>query len=138
MPSRYGSIKSSHVHFGTADRENHIKGAVSSSSTQSSEIPNMRNEGARFGYFQPHHTQEHYKRKPTTEPQTCLTAKNLNKCNIDNLCLMTAPPIGRQRAKRNRTKLYARIKHSMLTFTSTSVNKNNSFYNSKEQTYTYI
>ena len=62
-------------------------------------------------------------------PQT----KKLNKCSIDKLCLMTASPIGRQRAERNRTKLYARIKHSMLIFTSISVNKNNSFYNSEGQ-----
>ena len=46
---------------------------------------------------------------------------------------MTAPPKGRQRAERNRTKLYARIKHLMLIFTSISVNKNNSFYNSEGQ-----
>ena len=65
--------------------------------------------------------------------QTCPAAKKLNKCSIDKLCLMIAAPIGRQRAERKRTKLYARIKHLMLIFTSISVNKNNSFYNSEGQ-----
>ena len=46
---------------------------------------------------------------------------------------MTALPIGRQRTERNKTKLYARTKHSMLIFTSISVNKNNSFYSSEGQ-----
>ena len=59
--------------------------------------------------------------------------KKSNKCSIDKLCLTTTPPLVRQRAQRNRTKLYARIKHSMLIFTSISVNKNNSFFNSDEQ-----
>ena len=45
---------------------------------------------------------------------------------------MTAPPIGRQGAERNRTKLHERIKHSMLMFTRKLV-KNNSFYNSDGQ-----
>ena len=44
---------------------------------------------------------------------------------------MTAPPIGQQIAERNRTKLCARIKHSVLIFTRISVNKNNSFHNSE-------
>ena len=56
--------------------------------------------------------------------------KKISKCSNDSLCLMTAPPIGRQRAQRNTTK---RIKHSMPIFTSISVNKNNSFYNSEGQ-----
>ena len=48
---------------------------------------------------------------------------------------MIAPPIGRlwMETERNRTKLYTHIKHSMLTFTSISVYKNNSFYNSEGQ-----
>ena len=68
-------------------------------------------------------TQEHYKGEPTMGPQTCLRTKNLNKCSIAKLSQMTAPSVGLQRANRNRIKLYAYVKHSMLTFTRKSVNK---------------
>ena len=40
--------------------------------------------------------------------------KNLNKCSTEKLCLITSPPIDRQRTEGKRTKIYARIKHSML------------------------
>ena len=98
---------------------------------QHSVLGNSQHVGARFGHFQLHHTQVQCKREPTTGSKTCLITKNLNKCSIDKLCQIIAPPIGRQRAERNRSKLYARIKHSMRIFTSISVNKNNSFSNTE-------
>ena len=64
--------------------------------------------GTRFGLLQPHYTKGQCKQEPTTGPQTCLTTKNLNKYSIDKLCLMTVPPIGQQRAERNRTKALSR------------------------------
>ena len=103
------------------------QGDVSSSSTQPSKIFII------FAHFQLHHTQVEYKRKTTVRPKTCLARTDLNRCRNDKLCLMTALPIGRQRAGRNRTKFYACIKHLMLIFTSITVNKNNSYYNSSGQ-----
>ena len=70
---------------------------------------NSQHIGASFGHFQSHHTQVQYKREPSMGPQTCLTTKNLNKCSIYKLCLITVPPIDRQRAKRNRKKNYMRV-----------------------------
>ena len=49
------------------------------------------------------------------------------KCSNDKLCLMIAPPIGRQMAERNRTKVFACINSLTLLFKSISVNKNNSY-----------
>ena len=46
---------------------------------------------------------------------------------------MTTPSIRRHSAERNRTKVYASVKHSMLMFTNISVNKNNPSYNSIDQ-----
>ena len=89
--------------------------------------------GAPFGHFQPHHTKVEYKRKRTMGPQTCLTIKHLSKFSNSKLCLMPAEQIGRQRERRNRTKVYVRIKHSMLMLTSIPVNKNKSTYNSAGQ-----
>ena len=100
---------------------------------QHSVFGNSQHLGARFGHIQPHHTQAQHKWEPTTVPKTCLATKNLNKCSIDKFCLMTGPPVGQQRVERNRTKLYARIKYSMLIFISISFNKNNSFCNSEGQ-----
>ena len=68
-------------------------------------------------------------------PQTCLRTKNLNKCSIAKLSQMTAPSVGLQRANRNRIKLYAYVKHSMLTFTRKSVNKIISFTILKDKKY---
>ena len=59
--------------------------------------------------------------------------KILNRCIIVKFCLTTAPSIGLKKTERNRTNLHARIKYSMLMFTSISDNKNNSFYNSDGQ-----
>ena len=118
-----------HVPFKTADnspdRENHIR--KGRQQFQLSVLGNFQHVGTHFGYFQPHCTQVENKRELTTGPQTYLTTKNLDECTIDKLCLMTASSIGRKRAERNRTKLYARIKHSMFIirknqFTSISVN----------------
>ena len=124
-----------HVPFKTADnspdRENHIR--KGRQQFQLSVLGNFQHVGTHFGYFQPHCTQVENKRELTTGPQTYLTTKNLDECTIDKLCLMTVPPKGRHRAERNRTKLYARIKHSMLVFTSISVNKKYSSYNSVRQ-----
>ena len=114
-----------HVPFKTADnspdRENHIR--KGRQQFQLSVLGNFQHVGTHFGYFQPHCTQVENKRELTTGPQTYLTTKNLDECTIDKLCLMTVPPKGRHRAERNRTKLYARIKHSMLVFTSISVKR---------------
>ena len=111
--------------------EKHIKGAVSSSSTQSSGIPYTQELALVTFSPKTHMKSTSSFVQPTTEPQACLTTKNKTKTVKDKLYLMIAPPISRQRVERNRTKLQARIKHSMLIFTSISVNKNNSFYNSE-------
>ena len=107
-------------------------------SSGSSAVPalsfgNSQLVGTRFGHSKPNHTQVEYMQKPSKGSQTWLTTKNLNKCSNDKLCFITAPPIGRQRAERNRTKVYAWIKHSMLMFKSIIVNKNDDSYNSTEQ-----
>ena len=90
---------------------------------QYSVLGNFRHVGARFGHFQPNHTQPEYKRKSTNGQQTGLTTKKLNRCTNDKFCLMTALPIGRQRVEENRIKVHACIKHSMLMFTSIWLNK---------------
>ena len=93
---------------------------------QHSALGNSQQVRARFGHFQPNHTQVHYKLKPTMRPQTCQT-KKINKCSNDKLCLMTTPLFDRQRAEINRRKVHACMKHPMLIFTSITVNKNNSY-----------
>ena len=71
IPSRYGSTRSTHVSFGTADnppdRENPIKGAISFPAFS---LENSEHIGVCFSDFQFHHALVEYKRNPTTGPQT--------------------------------------------------------------------
>ena len=84
---------------------------------------------ALFGHYQICQTQVEYKREHTNLPDN----KKLKQMQywqiLFNVSSVNKPTEG----ERNRTKLNARIKHSMLMFTRISVNKNNSFYNSDGQ-----
>ena len=102
MPSRYGSTRTTHVHFGTADNSSDRAQQGGRRQFQHSVLGNSQHVGARFGHFQALYPQVEYKREPGTGPQIYLITKNLNKCSNDTFCLMAVPPIGRQKAKRNR------------------------------------